>query len=599
METIRQCLETPIYDETPLNIVSMTENNDGILTIVLNGRANVIAGDKVHFSRSVANEEYDRNVIVADHVATVERVDRDSGTTKIKMVAPKRNVGYIDRIELLDENGLGVNISENGHKPVKWKKVVFTDDVKLFAQDVVSNGIALVPIVNGVENKHIDSYTLAERLSITHDTDKGVEAKDFLMRKGFIQDVLCGDEAYISGVTQEYYYEPERLVKNAIFLPDGYDESVLMNGMVHIEFSQNEFYHRDSDGNCVFWDDYNSKLFKNAEYNQSEYADVENDRNIVNASLITSYWRVNVGFSPDTDSAHLYQEAMVNDMFVKKVKDSLVPPMINMEKIKFVPAILSGGKFVEASAVTYNMHFRTRDKFTWDYVDGGDAWNGIRSYGDITTENKKVQKSDLVGFLGFTDGDIRYQKMKVSKSFIRMSYYDTNDFIDGALLGYSTIFMDSGSLFGKYIKVRSHMMKNGYAVDDPDEPYAVTVFSGATDRVDSEFTVRNEFYYDKSSEGFNIYYFATDAPRENETKTIYMRVEFNHAGFGKTIPMIKWPVPNRLTLDSYKSGLYIPIKLMHINGKYYYYVDSETNNPCIINDAENATIKFNLFEPKL
>ena len=594
METIRQSLREPIYNEMLLDVLSMVENNEGVLTIVLNGKSNIVVGDKIRFSRIVSSEEFDRNETVAEQVMTVEKVVRKKDSTEIKMIAPKRKSGFIERIEKLDKNGIGMYGNEN---PVAWRKLVFTEDVNLFAQDVASGDIELIPIAGGGEQEHISSYTLAERLSITHTDDIGVDAKDFLLKKELIQDVLCEDgEPTISGVSQEYYYVPERLVTNAIFLPDGYDESILERGGVYIEFSQNEFYHKDSDGVCMFWDDYNSMKFKNKEYNQTDYANNEKERNIITASWITSYWRINVGFQPDTDTTHLYQEALVNDMFVKKVKESLSTPVINMEKIKFQPAIKNAdGTFTEASAVTYNMHFRVRDEETWDYVTKGDIWNGISTYDSITKENAEL--SDLVGYLGFTDNDIRYQKMKVAKSFIRMTYYDSNDFINGAVLGYSTIFMDSGSLFGKYVKIRNYMAKNGYSVDDIDNPYAVTTFSGCTDRVDSQFTVRNEFYYDKSSEGFNIYYFATDAPLENETKTIYMRVEFNHAGFGRTIPMINCSGVNTLTLNKYKSGLYIPIKLTHINGKYYYYV--EDDGPCIINDKDNTTIKFNLFEPKL
>jgi hypothetical protein len=78
--------------------------------------------------------------------------------------------------------------------------------------------------------------------------------------------------------------------------------------------------------------------------------------------------------------------------------------------------------------------------------------------------------------------------------------------------------------------------------------------------------------------------------------TIYMKVEFNHAGYGKTIPMVLWPVDEDdnfipLTLDNYLDSLYIPVILQYINGKYTYLIDGAK-----INGDE---IKLVLFEPKL
>ena len=76
-----------------------------------------------------------------------------------------------------------------------------------------------------------------------------------------------------------------------------------------------------------------------------------------------------------------------------------------------------------------------------------------------------------------------------------------------------------------------------------------------------------------------------------------MKVEFNHAGNGKTIPMIMWPkdedgnyVP--LTIDNFIKSLYIPIKLTYINDRYVYYIPDAYKN-------ENGDISLVLFEPKV
>ena len=118
-------------------------------------------------------------------------------------------------------------------------------------------------------------------------------------------------------------------------------------------------------------------------------------------------------------------------------------------------------------------------------------------------------------------------------------------------------------------------------------------------RVDTKVVLTNEYDRTKSSEGFNIYLFSDDKNLnlENSEKTIYMKVEFNHAGNGKTIPLIMWPkdkngVYTALTVDNFIENLYIPIKLTYIDGKYVYYIPGAKNN-------DNGNIDLILFEPKL
>ena len=185
--------------------------------------------------------------------------------------------------------------------------------------------------------------------------------------------------------------------------------------------------------------------------------------------------------------------------------------------------------------------------------------------------------------------------MKIKKSFLRLSFYDDNNPLTQKLLYYSTVFMDSGELFGKYVKAKDELRKQGELTD------RVVLASSAltNNRLDCSFVVRDEYYTEKCSEGFNIYYFPGDViNEENSEKTIYMKVEFNHAGFGRTIPFIVCNINQAgLSLNDYKESLYIKLKLKYIDGKYIYLLDEE--NKTIIVDDKNVTIIFDLFEPKL
>lgn len=214
--------------------------------------------------------------------------------------------------------------------------------------------------------------------------------------------------------------------------------------------------------------------------------------------------------------------------------------------------------------------------------------------------------SDLIGYLNFTDSDIFNQKKKVSQSFLRLSFYSSKDPIEQKLLYYSTIFLDSGELYGKYVKQLAYLHKEKIferTMIDVNENAMVVLHYGdyvtktEGKRVDTEIRVTNEYDRSKSSEGFNIYLFSEDKSFETENceKTIYMKVEFNHAGNGKTIPLIMWPkVGNKyvpLTTENYIENLYIEVKISYVNGRYVYYIPRA--------EEDNYNLNLVLYEPKL
>lgn len=291
-----------------------------------------------------------------------------------------------------------------------------------------------------------------------------------------------------------------------------------------------------------------------------------------------------------------------------------------------------------ATSITFSLHFRARKKAYGSgntklteenvYKDGwfidpdneNNIWwndfngqNGFPYTSSAFSESlfsnfiqEKGLKSDLIGYLNFTDKDVYYRKKKVAQSFIRLTFYNSTDPITQKLLFYSTIFLDSGALYGKYIRQKEYMDKNKHlttvAITKGNE-YNSVVFcddNSVSARVDSQIIVTNEYNRQKSSEGFNLYLFAEDKGyniTEKGQKTIYMKVEFNHAGNGKTIPMIMWPKNENgdyvaLTRENFLSSLYIPVQIAYLNKRYVYYIEDAYTN-------SNGNIDLVLFEPKL
>lgn len=181
-------------------------------------------------------------------------------------------------------------------------------------------------------------------------------------------------------------------------------------------------------------------------------------------------------------------------------------------------------------------------------------------------------------------------------SFVRISFYTSKDPVTQKLLYYSTSFLDATSLFGRFMK--QSMLKYDKYGEFETTPVVFFPDNSSSARVDCEIHIENEFNNLSSSEGFNLYLFADDADIKDKGKnyrTIYMKVEFNHAGNGKTIPMVMWPKGSGgyrgITVDSFINDLYIPVQIMYDNGRFVYTL------PTAVND--NGNLRLILFEPKL
>ena len=288
-------------------------------------------------------------------------------------------------------------------------------------------------------------------------------------------------------------------------------------------------------------------------------------------SLYCSMGYVSVKF-PMT--MHVGDDAMQDDIvendFFEHEKSLAINPIIDMEKDVYSPKyIANDGKydgsdtvFLPISEIRVNLHFRTRDLDTWKVNEGfnlvdssgnTDGWFVTDYYPYKTMDKKKLMdESDLVGLLNFTNDDIYYQKSKVGKTFLRFSYYDSINPNSQMLLATSTVFMDEHALFKKFID-NSRKNVNTYSLvsydnDKTKDLNKISVMSefknggsvviDESKRLSSRFVITNKYDTDTSSEGFYIYMFK-EYSENLHPREIFMKVEFNHAGIGTTIPFIK------------------------------------------------------------
>lgn len=354
----------------------------------------------------------------------------------------------------------------------------------------------------------------------------------------------------------------------------------------------------------------------------------------------------------DTELAN---EELVRDNLVDRETKKSINKVIEMEKNIYTPVIkTSSGDFAEVHKIRFNMHFRKHRGQNWLVEDDNSLWNG--SYDDGTlyyhidsnqhdrffSYTNESDQSDLLMFLGFTNADVRFRKSRLSKSFLRLSFYDSTNPADQNLLAYSTIYLDAANLYSKIAKYSSIKITNnnqGFTLinfdESPDdntngiqrlmvncEPQQQTQQQSEDDveskRLSSQIIVKDRNNSRLSSEGFYLYLWK-DIDERNVPQTIYMKPEFHHAGYGRKIPFMApydkvsnvfksfdgiltdWVYPNTgYDFQQYNDYSYIRFKYVYDNDndRHVYYLDRDIYSDSGQNDTDNS-ITINLYEAKV
>ena len=366
--------------------------------------------------------------------------------------------------------------------------------------------------------------------------------------------------------------------------------------------------------------------------------------------------KINVPLSTSF-STDAHRGLISDEMFFEKIKSDVLPPITDMEKIVVYPAVYNGQDkpLSLANEIEINFHFRKRwyeDKTNRIITDGwltNDTYGWTTGYPGDTHQVSADdlagydEMSDLVGYLGFDDDDIYYQKTKVKKSFLRLLFYDSMSVLGKNLVTYSTAFVDSGKLFTKYSLIRNNEELYKYVMESDRFNNEMVMFEPGANyenvkyenlRMSSMITLKDKYNDDASSDGFYIYIYRRDAPMEKPVD-FYLKAEFNNAKYGKTVnlmmPIGEDGVPIRFIdedfpsdfvveesgktnfdFDKYYNSMFINVKVKYDKElkKYVYYFpwDPEVQREkmtekgveyTVSNDVENNKITLNFFEPRI
>lgn len=374
----------------------------------------------------------------------------------------------------------------------------------------------------------------------------------------------------------------------------------------------------------------------------------------------------------NTFETTLHQMELLNEHFVNAEKKKAINRITDLEKDVYYPCISNETQtsYKDVYRIKINLHFREHRGEDW-LVENESFWNCIEVDEDgkakIVNENLTDSNiSDLLTFLGFTNNDVHYQKNKLKKSFLRLMYFDSTNPANQNMLGYSTVFFNTGDLFAKYIRyieeegyTAVNADKNEYGKYKPSEgkigirvdrdkdisDYEDNKTDFDDRRLSSQLVVKNKNLSKASSEGFYLYIW-----KDNEMalpQDLYMKVEFNHAGYGRTVPFmmpywdsqkwngkkgiknineilddwnseaqeqldeydrVVWQKDGRKTDGHYGIRQYTKFSYIHLkyrydkdNDKHIYYLDPDTYGNIDFPKGKdgNEEIEINLYEAKV
>ena len=587
VDNIKINLGAPVSSYQPLNIDWLkTEQADEELKLYLTPGNNCVLsiGDTIVFARyasvengyaedeSKENPPYTWKCIALQRL-TVRKITKESGNMIVTTEVP----------EIRQFEGTVVGVINDGI-------VIETEQSHdYYYQDL--NQIAFTVIPVGISNDIDDSrqsgttfrgYAVAVidgNYNMIDNNGNPIVTTEISTQ--FAENDCGGDEVR----TNPYYFVPVEESRKYLIVDNISGYSV--GDKILISASQNLFYCVNNEkGDCKL---YNQKI--------DASGNIDNTLFVAKAS---GYWGISVGFSENSDFKRLRQEELINEYFAKNFKEKLIPPIIDMERVKYIPwtCDINGDMTNIANEIDLYLHFRIREDTNWT-VNNSDGWSDI-DINDPITDNMGFWRSNTLDVLNFTDDDVLYQKMKVKQSFVRLSFYNSNDITNQSLLYYSTVFLDGSGLSGKMVKKKNEMIRKDIPIDRDN---AIIIESTIGIRIDSQIAINDEYQTNKSSEGFYLYLFKDDADlldTENESgRTIYMKVEFNHAGYGRTIPMMLNPINDdyrmgKLNIENFFENMFIPLKIYHDEDGYRY---SFENNACIRQLGDK--IELSLFEPYL
>lgn len=619
----------PLYSEYTIS------NNSRYIMVDLKDQDSVInVGDFITFENSYQDmcfvdveEDNDVNLILYDGN---KYIVEDKLFDKVNIDGLEYDVTYDDfndSIAYVNIEGEQVPMSLNGNKLSRYGLTMITSDSTV----TTSSDTYSIVSYSGVTIEGEKYIVYSDSVSTYAQIDKPYRIKFTVVDIKGNSLLICLPYINLNEFSNEYIHKKQYELSNDVVL--GQDEYLLQIK------------------NTTFGLSSISKEMPFASSDMPISSDVYNLLNNIELRCKNGYVNIPINFNQD-NSLELLKSEVIEKDFIEREKEKAINKIVDLEKDVYVPKYINNGNYSGSTTefkpifkINVNLHFRTRNL---------DNWKVNENYNDVTTsgtsnwfvtdylpyrssdidKNELMEVSDLLGLLNFSDDDVYYQKSKLAKSFLRFSVYDSTDPQSQSLLSTSTVFVNEHGLYKKYI---DNSRKNGKlysmvgeneVIDNMTKISVNTEFYESkprkkynfddSNRLSSRFVIENKYDTESSSEGFYMYIFR-EYSKKLRPKPLYMKIEFNHAGVGRTIPFIipmEWEATNNgnevnpkepLTLNDsdLKKGVplsyvqaqsYIPLYAVYDfkNKEYGYVFDNR-----YIGEIKNGVLNLNLFEIKI
>jgi len=229
------------------------------------------------------------------------------------------------------------------------------------------------------------------------------------------------------------------------------------------------------------------------------------------------------------------QAEIVETDFVEKEIEKSINPVTDYEKARFIPVDSNNNQL---DAITYNVNLLT----------SGGTFPPTTMYSDA----------------GFVYDDVKFGKSSFKRSFLRLSFYDSDIPTNQNLMSFMTLF--SRITVNDILPLTS----GGLPVIGGGLPNPINT-------IPIRFRVEDPIQFpDGIAEGYNIYHFK-DEITSTQPKELFMRASWNNAKTGQSIPLITDGTPQMI--DNLVSKLHVRYLLKRDNTGWWYEIDMSYSSP--------------------
>jgi hypothetical protein len=229
------------------------------------------------------------------------------------------------------------------------------------------------------------------------------------------------------------------------------------------------------------------------------------------------------GITLSTQFQIVDNDELINRLFVKTEAQNAVNKILDYDRVRYMPITPSNDL---VSTITYDLTL----------FDSGSTY--VTNYGGI----------------GFQYDDVKFRKNSFSKTFLRLTIFDSADAMTQNLVGFITLFS----------KLRTIDL----------EPSSAGIIAGVPKPINDipiNYTLENPIVNRRGfAEGFHLYYYR-DVLNIGDSKYLYMKASFNNAKTGKATNLMVKNTPQ--SIENLVNELYIRIIISRTTTGYYYTFD--------------------------